>query len=161
MKLRDLMVKEVVTVSPEETVGAAAGIMRDKRIGCLVVTAGGRIEGILTDRDLLACLASAHDPRRCTAAHHMTTAVAVEHADQELPRAVETMAQKKIKRLPIVENGCLVGLVSFSDIAALVNEQWQEMWWALAPVTRLIRAQSAHRRGREPRSGGSDFSGSA
>ena len=151
MKLRDLMIKNVITVSPDGTITAAAQIMRVHRIGCLVVTANTRVRGILTDRDLLACLAAAHDPRQCTAAIHMTASVVVDRPDEELIRAAEKMAQMQIKRLPIVEDNRLAGLISFSDIADLVSEQWQEVWWTLAPLTRYIRAQSVHRRGREPR----------
>jgi CBS domain-containing protein len=151
MKLRDLMIKNVITVSPDGTITAAAQIMRVHRIGCLVVTADGLVRGILTDRDLLTCLAAAHDPQDCTVTIHMTASVAVDRPDEELIRAAEKMAQMQIKRLPIIEDNRLVGLISFSDIADLVSEQWQEVWWTLAPLTRYIRAQSVHRRGREPR----------
>jgi len=147
MKLRDLMVREIMTISPGETTASAAQRMRKENVGCLIVTMDDGVTGILTDRDLLACLAQAHDPDRCTVAVHMTRSVVSGGPDEEVLKAAETMAEKRIKRLPIVEQEKLVGLVSFSDIADLVHDQWQDLWWKFVPVTRLIRAQKVHRRG--------------
>jgi CBS domain-containing protein len=147
MKLRDLMVSEVITISPSDTTAKAAQRMRGESIGCLVVAVDDALDGIITDRDLLACLSEAHDPNRCTVAVHMTRSVLSGGPDEEVLQAAETMAEKRIKRLPIVEQEKLVGLVSFSDIADLVHERWQDLWWKFVPLTRLIRAQKVHRRG--------------
>lgn len=150
MKLRDIMVTEVATISPDATISIAAQKMREHGIGCLVVTLDEAVKGMLTDRDLLACLGQAHDASVCKVSGHMTSSVIVEGPDQELFMATEIMADKRIKRLPIVEHGRLVGLVSFSDIADLINYEWQRVWWKLVPMTRLIRAESVYRRGRKP-----------
>ena len=150
MKLRDIMVTEVATISPESTISTAAQKMREQGIGSLVVTVNGSVKGILTDRDLLGCLAQAHDASACRVVVHMTSSVIVEGPDQELFMATEIMADRRIKRLPIVERGRLVGLVSFSDIADLIHYEWQRVWWKLVPMTRLIRAESIYRRGRKP-----------
>ena len=104
MKLQDFMVKDVVTLSPDETITAAAQTMSEKRIGCLVITADGLIKGILTDRDLLGCLALAHDSQDCRVAVHMTASVVVERPDEELlraryRRAITLLAARPISRL--------------------------------------------------------------
>jgi signal-transduction protein with cAMP-binding, CBS, and nucleotidyltransferase domain len=143
-------VTDVVAVSPEETTAVAAQQMREKSVGSLVVTVDDLVKGILTDRDLLACIAEAHDPKQCNVARHMTSSVTVAGPDEELFMAAEIMADKKIKRLPIVEQGKLVGLVSFSDIADVVSYEWQHVWWRVAPLTRLLRAEAIYRRGRKP-----------
>lgn len=148
MKLRDLMATEVVTISPHDTSASAARRMCDENVGCLVVTLEDAVNGILTDRDLLRCLSGAHDPNRCRVGVHMTRSVISQGPDEELLKAVELMAEKRIKRLPIVEHEKLVGLLSFSDIADLLHDQWQDLWWKFVPVTRLIRAQKAHQRRR-------------
>jgi predicted transcriptional regulator len=75
MKLHNIMVREVIQVSPEECIHEAAKRMRDKSVGCLVVTVGGNIKGIITDRDLLASLEKNHDPYRCKIAGHMNRPV--------------------------------------------------------------------------------------
>ena len=57
MKLQDIMIRDVVQAKPDENVGEAAKRMQQRGVGCLVVTAAGAVKGIITDRDLLDCLA--------------------------------------------------------------------------------------------------------
>ena len=76
--------------------------MREKAVGCLVVTVAGAVKGIVTDRDLLACLAAAHDPYRCQIATHMRRPVHVLRPDEDHTIAAEVMCERRIKRLPIV-----------------------------------------------------------
>lgn len=149
MKLHDIMVQEVVTVGPGETTASAARKMREQSVGCLVVTIEKTVKGIVTDRDLLGCLSEAHDPNRCEIAAHMTRPVIVERPQEEMVCAAEIMAERRIKRLPVVERGTLVGLVSFSDIARIMDEQAQAYGSMWSSMTRLIRAQSRrHRNGK-------------
>lgn len=128
MKLADIMVREVVTVSPEDTSAAAAARMRERNVGCLVVSIDGAVKGILTDRDLLQCLSAGHDPRQCKVLAHMSKPVIVERPEEELLTAAGIMAKYHIKRLPIVAEKKLVGLISFSDIARIAYEQAEGSW---------------------------------
>lgn len=146
MKLHDIMVREVVTVGAEETTAGAARKMREQSVGCLVVTMETTVRGIVTGRDLLGCLAEAHDPNRCKIAAHMTRPVIVERPQEEVLRAAEIMAERGIKRLPVVDRGKLVGLVSFSDIAKVMDEEAQACGSVWSSMARLIRAQSRYRR---------------
>lgn len=152
MKLKDIMVREVATVSPEESTTSAARRMREKSVGCLVVILDKAIKGIVTDRDLLACLSESHDPRDCKISTHMSRPVIVERPEEELLRAAEIMAERRIKRLPVVERGELVGLVSFSDISRIMDEQAQAYGSMWASVARLIRAENLRHRSTKPSS---------
>ena len=117
MNLKDIMAKNVTTISKDETVATAAQRMREINIGCLVVVKGEVLEGIVTDRDLLiGCLGDAHDPGQCWVARHMSSPVITAGPDMDVMDAAHMMVSRKIKRLPIVEEGLLVGLVSLSDI---------------------------------------------
>ena len=150
MKLKDVMVREVVTISAEESTATAARTMREKSVGCLVVTLDQAIKGIVTDRDLLGCLSESHDPRQCKISTHMSRPVIVERPEEELLRAAEVMAERRIKRLPVVEHGQLFCLVSFSDIARIMDEQAQACGPIWVSVARLIRAGNLHQRGTKP-----------
>ena len=117
MQLKDIMAKNVTTISGEDAVAVAARRMREINVGCLVVVNGEELEGIVTDRDLLiGCLGDAHDPGQCRVSRHMSSPVITAGPDMDVMDAAHMMVSRRIKRLPIVEEGLLVGLVSLSDI---------------------------------------------
>ena len=62
MKLQDFMIRNVIQIAPAESIATAAKIMLETAIGCLVATVSEDVKGIITDRDLLTCLAQKHDP---------------------------------------------------------------------------------------------------
>lgn len=146
MKLQEIMVKNVVTIRPEDSTANAAQRMREKSVGCLVVAISAGVKGIITDRDLLGCLGEGHDPRQCNVSTHMSSPVFTARPEEELLRATELMVEKRIKRLPVVEHDQLVGIVSFSDVSRIMHEQAQNFWSEWVSMTSLIRAQALHRR---------------
>lgn len=119
MELKDVMSRDPATISADDTIAMASARMHAAGAGCLVVTVGRYVRGVLTDRDLSTpCDDPAHDTRQCKVACHMSTPVIAVEPDVELPDAVRLMAARSIKHLPVVEaGGQLVGLLSFSDIA--------------------------------------------
>lgn len=143
MKLRDIMVKDVIQAAPDETIGAAGKRMRDNAVGCLVVTVAGAVKGIITDRDLLACLAAAHDPYHCQIATHMHRPVHVLRPDEDHTSAAEVMRERSIKRLPIAKNGQLLGIVSLSDLAAIAGGEVEQLRAALRFFTAVVRSQAS------------------
>lgn len=143
MKLEEIMVKEVIQASSDDTIAAAAQRMRERRVGCLVVTLDGTVKGIITDRDLLFCLAEQHDPYRCKVSAHMHRPVIVLRPDEEHMVAAEMMSEKRIKRLPVAKNGKLLGIVSMSDLAAVAREKAAKLDSSLRFFTAVVRAQSA------------------
>ena len=117
MQLKEVMKSEVVTVGRGETVSSAAKRMREANIGCLVIVEGDSLVGIVTDRDLLiGCLGAGHNPAESQVSDYMSSPVSTESPATEIQVAAHMMVSRKIKRLPLVEDGKLVGLVSFSDL---------------------------------------------
>ena len=117
MQLKEVMKTEVITVGQGETVTDAAKRMREANIGCLVIVEGDSILGIVTDRDLLiGCLGAGHNPSERQVSDYMSSPVITESPATEIQIAAHMMVSRKIKRLPLLEDGKLVGLVSFSDL---------------------------------------------
>jgi signal-transduction protein with cAMP-binding, CBS, and nucleotidyltransferase domain len=131
---------------PEDSIAAAAKRMREKSVGCLVATVDGLVKGIITDRDLLACLEQDHDPYRCNIGTHMSRPVVVLRPDEDHLTAVEVLRRKQIKRLPIAADGKLVGIVSLSDLARLGGRELEELWPSWGFLTNLVRTAAVQGR---------------
>ena len=143
MKLQEIMVRDVVQAAPDETIGVAGKRMRESAVGCLVITVAGTVKGIITDRDLLACLAQAHDPYRCKISAHMHRPVHVLRPDEDHATAALVMHEKRIKRIPIAHNGKLLGIVSLSDLAAIAGAEAESLRTALRFFTAVVRTQAS------------------
>ena len=117
MQLKDVMKTEVITATRDVSVSEAARRMREANIGCLVIVDGDSLVGIVTDRDLLiGCLGAGHNPAVSQVSQYMTSPVITESPSTEVQIAAHMLVSRRIKRLPLVEDGKLVGLVSFSDL---------------------------------------------
>jgi CBS domain-containing protein len=150
MKLKEIMNSDVIQASPDESIAAAAKRMREQSVGCLVVTRSGSVKGIITDRDLLACLAACHDPYRCALSAHMHRPVFVLRPDEDHMTAAAVLRRRRIKRLPVAENGRLVGIVSLSDLAALAEREATGLQGTLDFFADVVRAQAAQSSGMPP-----------
>lgn len=119
MKVRDVMTQNVVRIHPEEPVGVAARTLTQYNIGALpVCSRDGRVCGMLTDRDLvIRCMASGRDPDVTRVRDVMTTAVVATEPDADASAAAYIMGKQQVRRLPVVENGKLCGMVSLGDLA--------------------------------------------
>lgn len=148
MKARDFMVQNVITVSPNETVAGAAQRILEEEIGCLIVTEDMGIIGLVTDRDLLHCMAEGHEVTKCHVSEHMSKPVVTSKPDENLLDVVQKMSERRIKRLPLVDKSRLVGIISFSDVSRLMGEQVDVMWSDWIKVTAISKAQARHRRGK-------------
>jgi len=126
IKVKDLMVGEVVTLQAHASVYEAVKLMNKHKIGCLIITRNGGIVGILTERDLLErVLEKCKNPKETNVFEVMTTHVIIGEPDMEIPKATRIMFENKVKKLPLVEDRKLVGLVTLTDIARAtsVNEE--------------------------------------
>ena len=119
MKLRDIMTKQVVRIHPEETVTVAARMLEHNNIGAMPVCGNdGRLCGMITDRDIvIRCLASGRKPDTTRVREVMTTKVYVARPDMDVSLAACLMGREQIRRLPVMENGKLCGMVSLGDLA--------------------------------------------
>lgn len=119
MKLRDIMTKDVIAVSPDTTVFDAAQIMKDKNIGSLpICTDNMNVQGIITDRDIvLRVVCAGKDPKQMKCKDVMTDKLVVGKTDMEVETALDLMGDVQVRRLPVVENGRLVGFVALGDMA--------------------------------------------
>jgi CBS domain-containing protein len=118
MLVKEIMRKDVKIVRPDDNVMEAAKIMNQYRIGSLVVVDGkGHIEGILTERDIMKGVnAESLNSADVKVSEIMTKKVIVISPDISLEEAADIMTQYKIKKLPVVEGGQLVGIVTSSDL---------------------------------------------
>ena len=110
---------DVATVDRKTTVLDAAKTMNQRRIGAVVVTDGDRVVGIFTERDILnRIVAAGKDPKTTRIEEVMTSPMACCRRDTPLADCKAVMSQKRIRHLPVVEDGKLFGLISAGDILA-------------------------------------------
>jgi CBS domain-containing protein len=119
---RDILAKkghQVASAYTDQTVLDAAKLMNDRRIGCLVVTRGETVVGIFSERDILTrVVAEQRDPATTKVGEVMTTPCVVVTPDTELEQCQAIMSEKRIRHLPVVDEGRLVGIISSGDIMA-------------------------------------------
>ncbi|MUL40472.1 CBS domain-containing protein [Streptomonospora sp. PA3] len=117
-QVREIMTQPPYTVSPETTLYEAAVIMRDKDIGDVVVTENDSVLGVLTDRDIVVrCVADGSDCGRTTAGSVLSGRLTVIGPRDSIDDAVRTMRDNAVRRLPVVEENRVVGMVSLGDLA--------------------------------------------
>ena len=124
MKVRELMTKQPTTVEPDATLGEVATLMKQEDCGSIPVVEGGRLVGIVTDRDIVVRgIAAGADPRTQRASKVMSSDPVTVGPDDDVTDAEKKMADRQIRRLPVVEGGKLVGLIVTAQIARAGNER--------------------------------------
>jgi len=120
LKVKDVMVTDLVTVKADVTVKKAVEVMNDFEIGCLIVVEKGEAIGIITERDVLKrVVVEGKDPNKTLVSEVMSKPLIVTSPETSLEKAIEAMFKHKIKKLPVIEGGKLVGLITFTDIARI------------------------------------------
>ena len=119
MKIRDVMSNTVIKIHPEESVAVAARTLQRYNIGALPVCGSdGSLQGVLTDRDLVVrCMATEGDLRQMTVGQVMTRQVVSASPDMDTGVAAHLMGRAQVRRLPVVQQGRLCGMVSLGDLA--------------------------------------------
>jgi CBS domain-containing protein len=116
--LREIMTQNPLSLETSDSIIAAARTMRDGNVGDVVVLEKGQIQGILTDRDIVVrALAEGRDPARTTVGEICSRQITVLSPADPINDAVKVMREKAIRRLPVVEGGRPVGIVSLGDLA--------------------------------------------
>jgi CBS domain-containing protein len=145
--VREVMTPGVVAVRPDASLVEAAQLMRSQDIGDVVVADGQDIVGVLTDRDItVRAVADGVDPLTVSARQVCTPHPAVVAPDDPVSTAVALMREKAVRRLPVVERGLPVGMVSLGDLAVA-----QDPDSALADISRAAPDDAGHRAGPDVR----------
>ena len=116
MNIRDVMTSNPRTVSPEDTIQNAARIMRDEDTGVVPVVENGRAVGVVTDRDIVV-RAVADGQLDRSVREIVSGDVITARPDMSTKEAAQLMSEHQVRRLPVVENERLVGIVSIGDLA--------------------------------------------
>jgi CBS domain-containing protein len=117
MKVAEVMKKDVVTVEPNVTVDEASKIMRESGIRSLVVVDDGRVVGVVTDSDVVLRGLNRGDPTVIKVGEIMTKDPIVISSSADILEVVSIMRAKRFRRLPVVDEGQLKGIVSITDLA--------------------------------------------
>lgn len=120
VKVEELMTRHVVSVVPEESAALAARLLSRHGLGALpVCDYEGRLQGIVTDRDIITrCVAAGRDAQQVSVGEIMTPQVETVAPQEDVHAAVARMAKCQIRRVPVTEQGRVVGMVSLGDVAA-------------------------------------------
>ena len=140
MQVRDLMNPSVVSITPSESASLAARLLSRHNVGSLPVCGeDGGLRGIVTDRDIiLRCVAAEEDPLKTQVKDIMTRNCAVVSPDDDAREATLLMAAKQVRRLPVLEGGKVVGMVSLGDLAKCGRYE-MEISRALTDISENIR----------------------
>lgn len=120
-RVRELMTVGVVTVTPEDTVETALRRMIDHDIGAVVVVEGSSPVGVFTERDVTRRVLTDRDLLARPVREVMSAPVVTTEPDAEIVFVFETMNERKIRRLPVVEDGRLVGILTERDLLRWVD----------------------------------------
>lgn len=118
MKVREVMTSSVDWVSPDTSVVQVAQLMKKDDVGSIPICQGNELVGIITDRDIvLKVVAAGGDTNNTSAKEIMSTKIKSVTANQDVHEAADLMAKYQIRRLPVVEQGKLMGIVAIGDLA--------------------------------------------
>lgn len=118
MNISEIMTKSPVSVKSSDTVEKAATLMKEHDIGAIPVWENNTVLGMITDRDItLKSVAGGKDAKNQKISEVMTSSVVTGNPNMSLDEASKLMSQNQIRRLPIVDNNNLVGIVALGDLA--------------------------------------------
>ena len=124
MQIRDVMTKDVWSLGPEATVAEAAQAMRDMNVGSIPLVDGDQLVGVITDRDIvIQVVAEGLDAQTERIESFMTRDPITATPDTSVEEASQIMAREQIRRLPVVEDGRLVGYLAIADLALLDKDR--------------------------------------
>ena len=123
MLVKELMRRPYV-VEKDISLAEAARIMSDKGIGSLVFVSGKAIKGILTEKDIIKNFGN-----NKKLSHAMTARVITIEPDEGIDKALEIMRKNKVKRLPVVQDKAIVGIVTLTDILANFEDLEEEFFF--------------------------------
>lgn len=132
MLVREIMIKDVVTIETNDNVLNACLQYRDKKIGCFVVTQNEQCIGIITERDIIErAVCSGKNLKNTKIKDIMSSNIKSIHPLEKVEKAIEIMKKFKIKKLPVISNNYLVGIITITDIGMAkpeLTKRFMESW---------------------------------
>jgi CBS domain-containing protein len=132
MLVKEIMSKNVITVNVNDTILNAAKKYRDHKIGCLVVTKNHHCIGIITERDLIERALCTHlDVTQAKTKDIMSENIITTHPLENIENVLLTMKKHKIKKLPVISNDHITGIITITDIAHArpeLTQRFMESW---------------------------------
>ena len=116
---------QTITVRPEQTIGEGLALLARHNIGALIVVEGDRPVGILSERDIVREVARREDVVARTVAELMTRDVITGQPQDDLQSVAHTMTEKRVRHLPVVDQGRLVGVVSIGDVVKAQRDEYR------------------------------------
>ena len=125
MRVKDCMgIKEIVQATPETNLQQIAELMNQNHVGCIPVCNQEEIVGLVTDRDIVTrAVAASLDCLNTKVSDIMNTKIIKTTPDTDIDEALETMKKNQIRRLPVIENNKIIGILSMGDIAVTLDEE--------------------------------------
>lgn len=141
MEVKDIMSKDIVIADLNDTIMEVAKLMAHHNIGCIPVTEdGSKVLGVITDRDIILSLAKYElDPANTSASSIMSNKVYSVKPDADLKDALDLMKKQRVRRLPVIENDMLLGMISLGDVAVHGNDYKVEISEALTEISSPAR----------------------
>jgi len=125
LKAQEIMTTEVVSVDKKTSVREAAAKMAETDVGSVVVNDNNKLVGIITDRDItIRGVAKNDDLNNVTCDQVMSTNVVTASSDSNMEEVIDLMSENQIKRVPIVDNNNVVGMISLRDISQTI--EWDD-----------------------------------
>lgn len=138
MKVKECMCNNVVSLSSDNTAFDAAKLMNEKHIGCIpIVDNNQNVVGLVTDRDLvLRCIACNKDANLTPITEVMTTKVQSIASDANVTEASNVMCNCQVKRVPVVDNNTLVGIITLGDLVNNKNVELHDITYTVKGICR-------------------------
>jgi len=122
--IKEVMTRDVRACEPNATVADAAKVMAQEDVGPVPIVEDGRLVGIVTDRDIVVrVVAEGRDPNATRVREIASTELVTVSPDDDLDEALNLLAQRQVRRLPVVEGDRLVGIVAQADVARLGKDK--------------------------------------
>jgi signal-transduction protein with cAMP-binding, CBS, and nucleotidyltransferase domain len=141
MQVRDVMVYGAVTIEAAASVSDAAALMAKEDVGMLVVGGESKVEGVITDRDLLVrCVGEGEMPDSRSVGEYMSSPAVTIGPEVDLMDAAHMLREKNVQRMPVTQGGKLIGVISYTDIAQSFGRVMNDLMFGAGEVRHMPAA---------------------